>query len=119
MDVALFYFVIQEFLHRFILDTIHRVDFAVYSFWCILLEFNRVIPSSFWWVSFRIFFTEHLGELLVLQGNFYPFCVLLCLDGEFRGGRGSNPMVILCPSNLCDYWFFSQNGGVYGPEDYR
>ncbi len=51
MNVAFFKFVLKEFLYSLILDLIHRVYLAIYSLWCILFEFDGMIPCMLWWVA--------------------------------------------------------------------
>src|SRR6266702_519638 len=84
-----FEFGIEELSHRFVLDSIHWVYLTIYCLWCVLFEPDGVIPSALWWVAFRVLLGEYLRELLILFGDFYLLCILLCLDSEFRRGCGA------------------------------
>src|SRR6266702_2482044 len=117
MDVAFLQFVVEELLYCFVFYLVHWVHFAVYCFGCILFEFDRVVPGSFWRESFRLLFAEHFGELLVFCWDFYLLHILLRLDCEFGGGCSCHSTIVFHFLGLCDYWILSRDKGIYRPED--
>src|SRR6266571_5148099 len=93
----------KEFSYRLILDSVHRIDFAVYCVRCILFEFDCVIPCSFWRESLGLLFAEYFGKVLVFWWDFHLLGVLLRLNCEFGGSRDCQLTFVFCSPDSCDY----------------
>ncbi len=77
--------VLDELLNCLILCLVHRVYLTIYCIWCIFLEFDGMVPCSFWWIVLRFLFAEYFAKVLIYPWYHGFLCVLLHLDGKFCG----------------------------------